>query len=222
MGSMAANTVFAEYDIVCRAQQGDACAFEQIYCTHRKRVYSVCVRITRNAAEAEELTQEIFLQVYRKISSFRGNSSLWSWLYRVTLNIVLMSARHKRAVDPIVYDCTDTDRNNTQFAREDLLLAGTVNRITLVTALKSLPPGYQMVLCLHDVLGYEHNEIAEMLGCSSGTTKSQLHKARLKMRGRLLGELSKGFQSPVARLCERAECAQVPQCHLRCVNERVN
>lgn len=184
---MVANMEFAEDEIVRRAQGGDERAFEQIYCKHRRRVYSVCMRSTHNPAQAEELTQDIFLQLYRKISSFRGDSSLWTWLYRVTLNVVLMSARRKQIVCTAVYDCTDVEQSNTQFAREDVLLASTVNRITLMTAIESLPPGYRMVLWLHDVLGYEHDEIAEMLGCSSGNTKSQLHKARLKMRAQLLG-----------------------------------
>ncbi len=191
-----ANMDFAEDEIVRRAQRGDERAFEQIYCKHRRRVYSVCMRSTHNPAEAEELTQEIFLQLYRKISSFRGDSSLWTWLFRVTLNIVLMSARRKQIVCTAVCDSADVEQSNSQFAREDVLLASTVNRITLMTAIESLPPGYRMVLWLHDVLGYEHDEIAEMLGCSSGNTKSQLHKARIKMRAQLLGApVSKGVQS---------------------------
>ncbi len=193
---MMANMDFAEDEIVRRAQRGDERAFEQIYCKHRRRVYSVCMRSTHNPAEAEELTQEIFLQLYRKISSFRGDSSLWTWLFRVTLNIVLMSARRKQIVCTAVCDSADVEQSNSQFAREDVLLASTVNRITLMTAIESLPPGYRMVLWLHDVLGYEHDEIAEMLGCSSGNTKSQLHKARIKMRAQLLGApVSKGVQS---------------------------
>jgi len=184
---MVTNMEFAEEEIVRRAQRGDARAFEEIYCKHRRSVYSVCMRSTHNPAEAEELTQEIFLQLYRKISSFRGDSSLWTWLYRVTLTIVLMSARRKRIVATAVYDSTDVEQSNTQFAREDVLLASAVNRITLMRAIESLPPGYRMVLWLHDVLGYEHDEIADMLGCSSGNTKPQLHKARIKMRVRLLG-----------------------------------
>ena len=183
---MDANMEFAEDEIVLRAQRGDEPVFEQIYCKHRRRVYSVCMRSTHNPAEAEALTQTIFLQLYRKIGSFRGDSSLWTWLYRVTLNIVLMSARRKQIVCTAVYDCTDVEQSTTHFARDDVLLASTVNRITLMTAIESLPPGYRMVLWLHDMLGYEHDEIAEMLGCSSGNTKSQLHKVRLKMRAQLL------------------------------------
>lgn len=188
---MFADPTMADAEVILQAQMGDHQAFEEIYRKHSRRVYSVCVRITHNSADAEELTQETFLQLYRKIGSFRGESSLWTWLYRVTLNIVLMNARRIQPmplIEHTAYDPDDSEQANTELAREDTLLAGSVNRITLLAAIERLPPGYRIVLWLHDVLGYEHAEIAEIMSCSIGSSKSQLHKARLKMRTELLGQ----------------------------------
>lgn len=183
------NNPKSEAEVIRQAQLGDQAAFEEIYRKHRRRVYFVCARITHNPAEAEELTQETFLQLYRKIGSFRGDSTLWTWLYRVTLNIAFMSTRRMQPVSAIEHtlsDSEDSEQASPDLAREDELLTGSVNRVTLLAAIDRLAPGYRMVLWLHDVLGYEHGEIAEIMGCTMGSSKSQLHKARLKMRAELL------------------------------------
>jgi RNA polymerase sigma-70 factor (ECF subfamily) len=155
--------------------------FEDLYRKHYRRVYSICLRMTGNVAEAEDLTQEVFIQLHRKLDSFRGESAFTTWLHRLTVNQVLMHFR-KRSVkseltteDGEMPDSVDPDTLNPE-------AMPIVDRISLETAIAQLPPGYRTAFVLHDVEGYEHEEIARILGCSPGTSKSQLHKARLKLR----------------------------------------
>src|ERR1700742_4587131 len=155
--------------------------FEDLYKKHYRRVYSICLRMTGNIAEAEDLTQEVFIQLHRKLDSFRGESAFTTWLHRLTVNQVLMHFR-KRSVrselttdDGEMPDSVDPDTINP----EAMLI---VDRIGLENAISQLPTGYRTVFVLHDVEGYEHEEIAHILGCSAGTSKSQLHKARMKLR----------------------------------------
>jgi RNA polymerase sigma-70 factor (ECF subfamily) len=168
------------------AQQGDASAFEIIYEMHSRRVYSLCLRMTGDPMEAEDLTQEAFLQLFRKIHTFRGESAFSSWLHRLTANIVLMRFRKKRPVsvslDEMIQPDDENDRRTIEFGAPDLRLTGVFDRIKLHAALQQLPEGYKSMFLLHDVQGYEHNEIARMLGCSVGNSKSQLHKARRRLR----------------------------------------
>jgi len=160
---------------------GDMTAFEELYNRHHRRVYSLCLRMLQNPVEAEDLTQEVFIQLYRKIGSFRGDSAFTTWLHRMTVNQVLMHFR-KRSVK---FEKT-TEEGDTPIQ----VVSGTenpnrmriVDKIALDNAIEQLPPGYRSVFVLHDIEGYEHEEIANMLGCSVGTSKSQLHKARLKLR----------------------------------------
>jgi RNA polymerase sigma-70 factor (ECF subfamily) len=183
------NSTRSESEVIERLKLGDHAAFEEIYRRHRRRVYSLCVRVTRNSAEAEELTQEVFLRLFRKIGTFRGEASFRSWLYRVALNVGLMHARHERLMQLVSLDEDGEFESNDasqQLARDDAQLVGSVNRITLLAAIQRLAPGYRMVLWLHDVLGYQHAEIVGILGGTIGTSKSQLHKARLKIRAELL------------------------------------
>jgi len=163
------------------AAQGDVAAFEEIYRSHHRRVFNQCLRMTRNVSEAEDLTQDVFVQLYRKLKTFRGESAFTTWLHRLTINVVLMHFR-KSAVRP--------DQKSDQLPEQFELAnrnAGSessviLNRIYLEEALRQLSPGYRAVLILHDVEGYEHNQISELLGCAVGTSKSQLHKARRKLR----------------------------------------
>jgi RNA polymerase sigma-70 factor, ECF subfamily len=155
--------------------------FEELYRKHYRRVYSICLRMTGNVAEAEDLTQEVFIQLNRKLGSFRGESAFTTWLHRLTVNQVLMHFR-KRSVrselttdDGEMPDSVDPDTINPE-------AMPIVDRIALENAIAQLPPGYRSVFVLHDIEGYEHEEIAKMLGCSAGTSKSQLHKARFKLR----------------------------------------
>ncbi|MFQ5724397.1 MAG: RNA polymerase sigma factor [Terriglobia bacterium] len=169
-----------------RAQQGDAEAFERLYHLHKGRVYSVCLRMVGNPAEAEDLTQEAFLQLFRKIHTFRGESAFSTWLHRLAVNVVLMQLRRKVLPQVPLDEPVEVDDAGPGPLRElgevDARLAGSLDRLTLEDAVAQLPPGYRIVFVLHDVEGYEHNEIAEMLGCSIGNSKSQLHKARLRLR----------------------------------------
>ena len=143
--------------------------------------------MTSNTAEAEDLTQEAFLQLYRKISTFRGESAFSTWLHRLAVNVVLMHLR-KKGLQQISLDEVDTSQDEPvkrDYGSDDRRLTGSVDRIGLQNAIADLPPGYRTVFVLHDVEGYEHNEIAEIMKCSVGNSKSQLHKARMKLRERL-------------------------------------
>ena len=170
-----------DYELAQAAASGQMQAFEELYERHNRRVYSLCLRMTTNTAEAEDLAQEVFIQLFRKIGSFRGESAFTTWLHRLTVNQVLMHFR-KRGVR--LEQTTEDGDVPVQ------IVAGTqnpnqmpvVDRIALDKAVAQLPPGYRTVFILHDVEGHEHEEIARLLGCSVGTSKSQLHKARMKLR----------------------------------------
>jgi RNA polymerase sigma-70 factor (ECF subfamily) len=172
-------------DALVRAQAGDHYAFAQLYALHKRRIYSLCLRMVGNVAEAEDLTQEAFLQLHRKIATFRGDSAFSTWLHRLAINVVLMHLRKKglslisldEAMEP-----TPEEGPGRSFGAPDLSLAGSIDRLALERAISDLPAGYRLIFVLHDIEGYEHNEIAAMLDCSIGNSKSQLHKARLKLR----------------------------------------
>jgi RNA polymerase sigma-70 factor (ECF subfamily) len=168
------------------AQQGDAVAFESIYRLHSRRVYALCLRMLGDPVEAEDLTQEAFMQLFRKIHTFRGESAFSSWLHRLTANVVLMRFRKKRPVATSLDEVVRTDEENEMPRKEigaiDLRLSGLFDRVNLQAAIEQLPEGYRLMFILHDVHGYEHNEIAGILGCSVGNSKSQLHKARKRLR----------------------------------------
>jgi RNA polymerase sigma-70 factor (ECF subfamily) len=173
-----------EAELIERAKQGDAQAFQALYDKHKRRVYSLCLRMTANTAEAEDLTQEAFLQLYRKIATFRGESAFSTWLHRLSVNVVLMQLRKKSLPVVSLEESTqgEEDTPKKDFGAEDLALAGSIDRLQLQKAVDDLPPGYRMIFVLHDIEGYEHNEIATIVGCSIGNSKSQLHKARMKLR----------------------------------------
>ena len=181
-------TGMSEAEAIEGAKQGDGRCFEALYALHKKRVFSLCLRMTGNYEEAEDLTQEAFLQLYRKIVTFRGDSAFSTWMHRLTVNVILMHLRKnglievslEETLEPSEEECTKKD-----FGSEDRNLAGYIDRVVLNHAIESLPAGYRSVFVLHDIEGHEHSEIAEMLGCSMGNTKSQLHKARMKLRSLL-------------------------------------
>src|SRR6185503_12519184 len=170
-----------DFDLAQRAAGGDMAAFEEIYQRHHRRVYSICLRMLQNSYEAEDLTQDVFIQLYRKIGSFRGDSAFTTWLHRMTVNQVLMHFR-KRTVK--------FEKTTEEGETPDQIVAGTahpekmriVDKIALDNAIAQLPEGYKNVFVLHDVEGFEHEEVARIIGCSVGTSKSQLHKARLKLQ----------------------------------------
>ena len=177
----------SEAQAIERAKQGDAEAFQVLYDMHKRRVYSLCLRMTANTAEAEDLAQEAFLQLFRKIGTFRGESAFSTWLHRLSVNVVLMHLRKKGLPVVSLEETTqgsggEEDTPKKDFGAEDVALAGSIDRLQLQRAVESLPPGYRTIFVLHDVEGYEHNEIATIVGCSIGNSKSQLHKARMKLR----------------------------------------
>jgi len=179
-------------DIVKRAQTGDAEAFEALYRLYSTRVYSLCLLMTGNQAIAEELTQETFLLVYRRLNTFRGDSLLSTWLHRVAVNAVLMYFRKRDTPrNEVSLDEVEVVEESVKvFGADDPALAHLSDRLTLERCIGALPEGYQLMLLLHDVEGYEHSEIASLLSCSVGNTKSQLHKARKLVRQMLTGEVT--------------------------------
>ena len=179
--SEADNLKATDYELAQSASGGDISSFELLYERHNRRVYSLCLRMTQNASEAEDLSQEVFIQLFRKIGSFRGESAFTTWLHRLTVNQVLMHFR-KRGVR--MEQTTEDGETPIQVVKgtENPLQMPVVDRIALDKAISQLPPEYRTVFILHDVEGHEHEEIARMLGCSVGTSKSQLHKARMKLR----------------------------------------
>jgi len=175
-----------EAEAIRLAQQGDAGAFERIYRLHSRRVYALCLRMVGNTAEAEDLTQDAFLQLFRKIGTFRGESAFSTWLHRLAVNVVLMKLRKKTLAATSLEESTDPEDESNGPRREigapDLLLTGSIDRVHLERAIEQLPPGYRQVFVLHDIQGFEHNEIAGLMECSIGNSKSQLHKARMRLR----------------------------------------
>jgi RNA polymerase sigma-70 factor, ECF subfamily len=174
-----------EQEAIRHAQMGDAAAFEYLYRSHNRRVYALCLRMIGNSTDAEDLTQEAFLQVFRKISTFRGESAFSTWLHRLSVNTVLMRLRKKTVTVMPLEDSPagdEFDEQKKEYGAPDLALTGSIDRMHLERAIAQLPPGYKRAFVLHDVHGYEHHEIAEMLGSSIGNSKSQLHKARVRLR----------------------------------------
>ncbi|HST52938.1 MAG TPA: RNA polymerase sigma factor [Pyrinomonadaceae bacterium] len=171
----------ADVALAQRVADGDEYAFEEIYRIHHRRVYGLCLRMTQNVAEAEDITQEVFILLHRKAGSFRGESQFNTWLYRLTVNQVLMRFRKSKARREDALEGVET-RPAEAFGSGRHGAAQLVDRMALDSALAQLPPGYRAAFVLHDVEGYEHEEVAQILGCAVGTSKSQLHKARIKLR----------------------------------------
>lgn len=169
------------------AAENNIAAFEMLYERHHRRVYSLCLRMTNSQTEAEDLTQEVFIQLFRKISSFRGDSAFSTWLHRMTVNQVLMYFRRRSVKNEKTSESGEIPEQ-TVSGTENPRKMPVVDKIALKNAVAQLPNGYRNVFILHDVQGYEHEEVAKIMGISVGTSKSQLHKARLKLRGLLIKE----------------------------------
>ena len=182
-----------EAEAIRLAQLGDAVAFEFLYGLHSRRVYALCLRMVGNPTDAEDLAQEAFLQLFRKIGTFRGESAFSTWLHRMTVNVVLMRLRKKSLPVTSLEETTEPDEETggprKDIGAPDLRLSGAVDRVNIERCIGHLPPGYRTVFVLHDVQGYEHNEIAKIMECSVGNSKSQLHKARTRLRLLLQEEL---------------------------------
>lgn len=186
-GAFAASAgTLTEAEAIRLAQEGDGQAFEFLYKMHSRRVYALCLRMSSNPVEAQDLMQDAFLQLFRKIKSFRSESSFSTWLHRLTVNIVLMKFRKKRHPEVSIDEPVGADDENPgsrfEMGGPDLRIHGTLDRMRLDRAIEQLPDGYKLIFVLHDIQGYAHEEVAEILGCSIGNSKSQLHKARLRMR----------------------------------------
>lgn len=183
------NSIARESDavLVQRALNGEADAFATLFHLHRGRVYAVCLRMTNNPADADDLTQEAFIQAFRKLSTFRGESALSTWLHRVAVNTALMHFR-RQSTPKASLETTpaEHDGGHRELGRQDDRLRHSLDRIALTRALETLPSGYRTIFELHEIGGYGHREIAKLLRCSVGNSKSQLHKAKQKIREALV------------------------------------
>jgi RNA polymerase sigma-70 factor (ECF subfamily) len=190
--------------------------FEHIYAMYNARVYYLCLRMTGNADDAEDLSQEAFLRLIQKLDTFRGESAFYTWLRRLAINVVLLrfqkaSWRRETSLEGLTEPNPLFDSHPPRFfASIDPELMGAIDRINLERAMDRLAPGFKAVFVLHDIEGYEHAEIAKLLGCSVGTSKSQLHKARLKMR-EFLGETlrDRARRNPPANIPE-TDAIEIP------------
>lgn len=170
-----------DFDLAKAASERDMTAFEEIYHRHRRRVYSICLRMTKNAHEAEDLSQDVFITLYRKVGTFKGESAFTTWLHRLTVNQVLMHFRRRSVrLEKVAENGNVEHLIEVNLARA--VRIPIVEKILLENAIDRLPNGYRNVFVLHDVEGYEHEEVAKILDCSVGTSKSQLHKARIALR----------------------------------------
>jgi len=187
--SEGAKQQLTEQEAIRRAQSGEDAAFEYLYKSHSKRVFSICMRMLKNTSDAEDLTQQVFLRLFRKIGTFRGDSSFSTWLHRVTVNAVLMHLRKKKLTE--VVEINSDDRADGEDSRErgpgDTSMLAAIDRMNLMRAIRQLPSGYKRFFLLHDVIGFKHSEIARLLSCSTGCSKSQAHRARKQLQQLLSG-----------------------------------
>jgi RNA polymerase sigma-70 factor, ECF subfamily len=174
----------ADLELAKRCRNGDAGAFEELYRQHAGRLYNLAFRMAGSAHEAEDLLQEVFLHAYRKLGSFRGDSSLGTWLYRLGMNQCLDHLRGRQSKMKQATESLDED-GAAEPAAPMSSTPIAVNRVDLERAIGRLPEGCRAAFLLHDVEGFEHHEVASILGISEGTSKSQVHKARMKLRGML-------------------------------------
>ena len=176
-----------EMALVERCRRGDLGAFEELYRAHAGRLFNIACRMLGNPADAEDLLQEIFLSAHRKLESFRGESALGTWLYRLATNHCLDYLRSRAARTGQLTDTLDDEVGRFEPGRRGLA-EQTITKMDLERALAQLPDGCRAAFVLHDIEGLEHKEVAEALGIAEGTSKSQVHKARLRLRSVLLNE----------------------------------
>ena len=177
-----------EAEAISQAKDGDAAAFEDLYQAHCRRVYNLCLRMIKNPAEAEDLTRQAFLQAFRKIGTFRGDSGFSTWLHRVIVNIVLMRLRRRRPTEIVGEDLerrSSNDNGSRRHGSTDSSMLGAIERLNLMRAIRKLPRGYEQFFCCTTSLDTNSGKLAGLLGCSTGCSKSQLHKARKRLRGLL-------------------------------------
>ena len=172
----------SDYELTQRAAGGDTQAFEELFRRHQRLVYGLSLRMTQNVSEAEDITQEVFVLLLRKVGGFRGEASFTTWLHRLTVNQVLMRFRRTRARREDALEDEEGQPVQQTVSNASPRASQLVDRVSLESALSKLPPGYRAAFILHDIEGYDHEEVARLLGCAVGTSKSQLHKARTKLR----------------------------------------
>jgi RNA polymerase sigma-70 factor, ECF subfamily len=205
--TMAEESRLADSELVDRCLNGDLGAFEDLYRQHSTRLYNLAFRMVGNAADAEDLLQDIFLTVYRKLESFRGASALSTWLYRLGMNVCLDRLRSKAARQDQATDTLDERLGN---APGGASLTG-ISRIDLERAIQSLPEGSRAAFLLHDVEGFDHTEVGQILGVAEGTSKSQVHKARLRIREYLHQPAPKDARPAAATAPQKAPSRQSRQ-----------
>lgn len=197
-----------EAEAIRQAQQGDADAFEQLYRLHSSRVFALCLRMLKHTAEAEDLTQQTFLTVFRAIRTFRGQCAFSSWLHRVTMNCVLMHLRKKVSpqvsLEEIMQIGEESGSTRKEFGHDDLRLKGLIDRLSIEKAISQLSTRLKRTFVLYDLWGCEHREVARILGCSAGTSKSRLHKARGCLRELLRKYRPSAAQQEGQSICELA------------------
>lgn len=178
----------SESELIANAMRGDSECFGELYTRHSRRVFYLCYRMVNDTDLAEDLTQEAFVHAFRRLSTFRQESRFTTWMHRIAVNTVLMFIRKRNSsireapLDPSFGSEEETPFEGQVYGKPDDTLSMTTDRVALLRAIENLPPGYRLMLILHDIHGYEHQEIAEIFGCTTGNTKSQLHKARLRLR----------------------------------------
>jgi RNA polymerase sigma-70 factor (ECF subfamily) len=172
----------SDYELAQRAAAGDMQAFEELFRKHRRLVYGLSLRMTQDVAEAEDITQEVFVLLFRKVGGFRGEANFTTWLHRLTVNQVLMRFRKNKARREDSLEDDEGQPREPAAGSAAPRSAQLVDRIALESAIAQLPPGYRAAFILHDIEGHDHEEVARLLGCAVGTSKSQLHKARTKLR----------------------------------------
>lgn len=185
MGATATVAHSSDLGLVRRALDGDGDAFASLFHLHKHRVYAVILRMTKNTAEADDLTQDAFIQVFRKLPTFRGESAFSTWLHRIAVTTALMHFRRQAPHQVSLDDPGDQDAvplSKRELGRHDDRLRCSLDRIALARALETLPHGYRTIFELHEIKGYGHREIASLLHCSIGNSKSQLHKAKERIR----------------------------------------
>ncbi len=191
------STLQTDYELAQAVSHGAVSSIADLYERHRRMVFALCLRMTGNTWEAEDLTQDVFIQLLSKVGTFRGEGQFTTWLYRLTTNQVLMHMRssiRRREFPSLLDDLANTHVVKRSFGRQ------LADRLTLAAALRQLPSGYRSVFVKYDMEGYNHREIAGLFGCSVGTSKSQLHKARRKLRKLLQPKASQSLRTPIKRI----------------------
>jgi RNA polymerase sigma-70 factor (ECF subfamily) len=177
-----------ETELIASAMNGNSESFGELYRRHSRRVFYLCYRMVNDTDLAEDLTQEAFVHAFRRLSTFRQESRFTTWMHRIAVNTVLMFIRKRNSsirecpLEPVFGSEEEAAFEGPVYGKVDDTLSMTTDRVALLRAIENLPPGYRLMIILHDIHGYEHQEIADIFGCTTGNTKSQLHKARLRLR----------------------------------------